>query len=331
MTKPVIFSGIKPSGDLTLGNYIGAIKNWTKLQEDYQCFYCVVDLHAITVKQEAQELRKRTLDILALYLAAGLDPEKNILFIQSHVPAHSELSWILNCYLYMGELSRMTQFKDKSTKQGESISVGLFDYPALMAADILLYQTDLVPVGEDQKQHVELTRDVANRFNHLYSDTFKVPDVHISKTGARIMGLQDPTSKMSKSGENDNDYILLLDSPEVIRRKLKRAVTDSLGIVAYNEEQLGIRNLLNIYKELSGEDMEKIVERYEGKGYGEFKEDVAEWIIKTLEPIQKRFHEIRNNKEYLEEICAKGAKEASYHAQKTLRKVKKKIGFIPEK
>jgi tryptophanyl-tRNA synthetase len=329
MDKKIIFSGIQPSGDLTLGNYIGAIKNWVKLQEEYNCYYCVVDLHAITVRQNPTDLRKRTLDVLALYLACGIDPEKNVLFIQSHVPAHSELAWLLNCNIYMGELSRMTQFKDKSSRQGESINVGLFAYPSLMAADILLYQTDLVPVGDDQKQHLELSRDVAQRFNHAYSDTFVVPEPYISKEGARIMGLQDPSSKMSKSGENANDYILLLDDLKMVEKKIKRSVTDSLGIIAYNNEQLGIKNLLNIYKELSGKDIETIVAEYEGKGYGIFKSDLADLVVSTLKPLQEEFNRIRKDKAYLESIYIKGAETAERQAQRTLRKVKKKIGFIP--
>jgi len=329
MDKKIIFSGIQPSGDLTLGNYIGAIKNWVKLQEEYNCYYCVVDLHAITVRQNPTDLRKRTLDVLALYLACGIDPEKNVLFIQSHVPAHSELAWLLNCNIYMGELSRMTQFKDKSSRQGESINVGLFAYPSLMAADILLYQTDLVPVGDDQKQHLELSRDVAQRFNHAYSDTFVVPEPYISKEGARIMGLQDPSAKMSKSGENANDYILLLDDLKMVEKKIKRSVTDSLGIIAYNNEQLGIKNLLNIYKELSGKDIETIVAEYEGKGYGIFKSDLADLVVSTLKPLQEEFNRIRKDKAYLESIYIKGAETAERQAQRTLRKVKKKIGFIP--
>lgn len=329
MDKKIIFSGIQPSGDLTLGNYIGAIKNWVKLQEEYNCYYCVVDLHAITVRQNPADLRKRTLDVLALYLACGIDPEKNVLFIQSHVPAHSELAWLLNCNIYMGELSRMTQFKDKSSRQGESINVGLFAYPSLMAADILLYQTDLVPVGDDQKQHLELSRDVAQRFNHAYSDTFVVPEPYISKEGARIMGLQDPSAKMSKSGENANDYILLLDDLKMVEKKIKRSVTDSLGIIAYNNEQLGIKNLLNIYKELSGKDIETIVAEYEGKGYGIFKSDLADLVVSTLKPLQEEFNRIRKDKTYLESIYIKGAETAERQAQRTLRKVKKKIGFIP--
>lgn len=331
MEKKIIFSGIKPSGDLTLGNYIGAIKNWKKLQKDFLCFYSVVDLHAITVRQDPATLRKHTLDNLALYLAAGLDPDENVLFIQSHVPQHAELSWLLNCYLYMGELSRMTQFKDKAAKQGESISVGLFDYPVLMAADILLYQTDLVPVGEDQRQHLELARDVAMRFNHLYSDTFKVPEGYTSKSGARVMGLQDPLSKMSKSGDNENDYILILDSPEVIRKKLKRAVTDSKAVIADADDQPGIQNLLRIYSALTGKEVSEVLSLYEGKGYGALKDDVAECIISELAPLQARFKVIREDKAYLTEIYQKGAASAMYHAEKTLSKVKRKIGLIPKK
>lgn len=327
--KKVIFSGIKPSGDLTLGNYIGAIKNWVKLQEEYDCYFCVVDLHAITVKQEPKDLRKRTLEVLAIYLASGIDPEKNTMFIQSHVPAHSEAAWLLTCSTYMGELNRMTQFKDKSKNSGESISAGLFNYPVLMAADILIYQTDVVPVGKDQLQHLELSRDIGERFNRLYSDTFVVPDPYIAKSGAKIMDLQDPTKKMSKSDENANGYILIMDPPEVIRKKVNRAVTDSLGIVKYNEEQLGVKNLMTILMTLTGMSIGQIEEKYEGLGYAQFKKDVAEAIVSELEPIQTKVKEYLGNKAFLEEVYKKGAEKANYVANKTLRKMQKKIGFIP--
>ena len=327
--KKVIFSGIKPSGELTLGNYIGAIKNWVKLQEDYECYFCVVDLHAITVKQEPKDLRKRTLEILAIYVASGIDPEKNTLFIQSHVPAHSEAGWLLNCYTYMGELSRMTQYKDKSKNSGESISAGLFNYPVLMAADILLYQTNLVPVGKDQLQHLEIARDIGERFNKTYSDTFVIPEPYIPKTGAKIMDLQDPSKKMSKSEENVNGYILIMDPPEVIRRKVNRAVTDSLGEVKYNDEQLGVKNLMTILMTITGKSVEDIEEKYEGLGYAEFKSDVAEAIVSELEPVQIKIKEYIGNKDYLEGIYKKGAEKANYAANKTLRKMQKKIGFIP--
>ena len=329
--KKIIFSGAQPSGKLTLGNYLGAIKNWTDLQEEYNCYYSVVDLHAITVPQEAKDLRANTMQLLAQYLACGLDPEKNTIFIQSHVSAHTELMWILSTMTYMGELSRMTQFKDKSQKNEANLNAGLFTYPVLMAADILLYQTDLVPVGEDQKQHLELARDLANRFNNRYSPTFKVPEPYIQKAGARVMSLQDPTKKMSKSDENENAYILLIDDEDTIRRKIKRSVTDSVGIVQYSDEQPGIKNLLNIYSKLSDKSIDEIVTMYEGKGYGDFKADVAEVIVEALRPIRERYEEILKDKEYLESVYAKGAQRAEAQARKTLRKVYKKVGLIEKK
>ncbi|KRQ86892.1 Tryptophan--tRNA ligase [Caloramator mitchellensis] len=327
--KKVIFSGIKPSGDLTLGNYLGAIKNWVKLQDNYDSYFCVVDLHAITVKQEPALLRKRTIEILALYIASGIDPEKNTLFIQSHVPAHSEAAWLLNCYTYMGELGRMTQFKDKSQKLGESISAGLFNYPVLMAADILLYNTDLVPVGKDQKQHLELARDIAERFNNLYSPTFKVPEAYIPERAAKIMDLQDPTRKMSKSEDNPNGYILLMDTPEVIKKKISRAVTDTVGVVRYSEEQPGIMNLINIMSAITGLTPEEIERKYTGCGYAQFKSDVADAIVNELSPIQGKVKKLINDKTYLEDVYKKGAEKANYVANKMLRKIQKKIGFIP--
>jgi tryptophanyl-tRNA synthetase len=327
--KKVIFSGIQPSGDLTLGNYLGAIKNWVKLQEEYECYFCVVDLHAITVKQEPKDLRKKTLEVLAIYLASGIDPEKNTMFIQSHVSAHSEASWLLTCSTYMGELNRMTQYKDKSKKNGESIGVGLFNYPTLMAADILLYQTDLVPVGKDQLQHLELSRDIGERFNRMYSDTFVIPEPYIAKVGAKIMDLQEPSKKMSKSEEKVNGSILIIDPPEVIRKKVNRAVTDSLGVVKYNEEQLGVKNLMTILMTLTGMSIQEIEDKYEGLGYAQFKKDVAEAVVAELEPIQIKIKEYTGNKAYLEEIYKKGADKANYVANKTLRKMQKKIGFIP--
>jgi len=326
--KKVIFSGIKPSGDLTLGNYLGAIKNWVKLQDEYDSYFCVVDLHAITVRQEPALLRKRTLEILAIYIASGIDPEKNTLFIQSHVPAHSEAAWLLNCFTYMGELSRMTQYKDKAQKLGESISAGLFNYPVLMAADILLYNTDLVPVGKDQKQHLELARDIAIRFNNLYSPTFKVPEAYIPERAAKIMDLQDPSKKMSKSEDNLNGYILIMDPPEVIRKKISRAVTDTVGIVRYSDEQPGIKNLINILSAITNMTPEEIERRYEGSGYAKFKEDVAEAVINELAPIQNKVKDLLDDKTYLENIYKKGAEKANYVATKTLRKMQRKIGFI---
>lgn len=329
--KKVIFSGVKPSGDLTLGNYLGAIKNWVELQDEYDCYYCVVDLHAITVDQTPKDLRRRTLEILAQYIAAGIEPEKNTMFIQSHVSAHAELSWVLNCSSYMGQLNRMTQFKEKARKGDLNLSAGLFTYPVLMASDILIYQTDLVPVGDDQKQHLELARDLAERFNSKYSDTFVVPDVYTSKVGSRIMGLQDPTKKMSKSGDNENDYILLIDTPKATENKIKRAVTDSLNQVTFSDEQPGIKNLITIYSKFTGESVEEIEHKYEGVGYGQFKSDVAEVVNEGLKPIREKFDELMKNKDYLEKVYMEGAYNAERVARKTLRKVYKKVGFIPRK
>lgn len=329
--KKIIFSGAQPSGKMTLGNYLGAIQNWTKLQDEYDCFYSVVDLHAITVPQEAKNLRANTMQLLAQYLACGLDPEKNTIFIQSHVSAHAELMWILNTMTYMGELSRMTQFKDKSQKSEANLNAGLFTYPVLMAADILLYQTDLVPVGEDQKQHLELARDLATRFNNRYSHTFKIPEPYIPKEVGRVMSLQEPKKKMSKSDENENAFILLADDAATIRRKIKRSVTDSLGVISYNDEQPGIKNLLEIYSKLGNKSIEELVAMYEGKGYGIFKEDVAEVIVESLRPIREQYNDLLNNKDYLEKVYAIGAEKAERQARKTLRKVYKKVGLIERK
>ncbi|WP_238882186.1 tryptophan--tRNA ligase [Clostridium sp. YIM B02551] len=328
-SKKVIFSGIQPSGDLTLGNYLGALKNWVKLQEEYDCYFCVVDLHAITVRQTPANLRKKTLEMLAIYIGAGIDPEKNTLFIQSHVSAHSELSWLLACNTYMGELGRMTQYKDKSQKLGDSIGSGLFNYPVLMAADILLYNADLVPVGKDQKQHLELCRDIANRFNNTYSDTFIIPEPYIPATGAKIMDLQDPSRKMSKSNENPNTYILIMDPPDVIRKKISRAVTDTLGKINYSDDQPGIKNLINILSSIKGITPEDVVTNYADKGYAEFKKDVGDAIVDELAPLQEKINNLLSNKSYLEEIYKNGAIKANYVANKTLRKVQKKIGLIP--
>lgn len=328
MEKKIVFSGVQPSGALTIGNYIGAIKNWVGLQEEYDCYYCIVDLHAITVPQIAKDLRRNTLDVLALYMACGMDPEKSTLFIQSHVPAHLELSWVLNTMTYMGQLNRMTQFKEKSRRAEENLNAGLFTYPVLMASDILLYQTDLVPVGDDQKQHLELARDLAERFNNRYSPTFQVPEPLIKETGARIMSLQNPESKMSKSDEDENGYILLLDDKATITRKIKRAVTDSLGVVAYNDEQAGIKNLLNIYSIFSNREISDIVASYEGEGYGKFKNDLAEVVVEGLTPIQERYKELIANKDYLEEVYKDGAEKAEDQARRTLQKVYRKVGFI---
>lgn len=328
--KKRILSGIQPSGALTLGNYIGALRNWVELQnnDEYECYYMLADLHTITVRQVPKDFRKNALDLLALFIAAGIDPDKSPVFFQSHVPAHAQLSWVLTCNTYMGELSRMTQYKDKSQKHAGNINAGLFTYPSLMAADILLYQADLVPVGADQNQHLELTRDLANRFNNAYSETFKVPEGYIPKVGARIMSLQDPTQKMSKSDSNENGYILLLDTPEVIVRKIKRAVTDSGSEVKHGEGKAGVENLMNIYSAVTGSSMEKIEERFDGKGYGIFKAEVADAVVEALRPIQERYRELMENKDYLEQVYRKGAEAASRTAAKTLSKVYRKVGFI---
>lgn len=327
--KKIIFSGIQPSGNLTLGNYLGALKNWVKLQNEYDCFFCVVDLHAITVKQIPADLRKRTLEVLAIYIACGIDPDKNTLFIQSHVPAHSEASWLLTCNTYMGELSRMTQFKDKAKKHGDSIPAGLFAYPVLMAADILLYNTDLVPVGIDQKQHLELARDLGARFNNAYSPTFKIPEPYIPPVGAKVMSLQDPTKKMSKSDDNPNSYILIMEPPEVIRKKISRAVTDSIGVVNYTDEQPGVKNLLDILISIKGYTKDELVYLYKDKGYADLKKDVADAIIDELAPIQEKVNILLKDKKALEEIYKLGAEKANYVAIKNLRKMQKKIGLIP--
>lgn len=328
--KKVIFSGMQPSGVITLGNYLGALKNWTNLQDEYNCLYCIVDMHAITVRQDPATLRKNARNLLMQYIAAGLDPEKNVIYYQSHVSAHAELAWILNCFTYMGELNRMTQFKEKSSKHAENINAGLFTYPALMAADILLFQTDLVPVGVDQKQHLELTRDLATRFNNLYGDTFKIPEPYISKVGAKIMSLQDPTKKMSKSDEDMNASISLIDDPDTIIRKFKRAVTDSDAQVRFDQEMKpGISNLMTIYSSITGMSMEAIQNEFEGKGYGDFKLKVGEAVVEELRPMHKRFDELSKDKAYIDSIIKKNADTANYLATKTLRKVQKKVGFPP--
>ncbi len=327
--KKVLFSGMQPSGRPTLGNYLGAFKNWNSLQEEYDCIYCIADLHAITVRQEPSMLRKYTKELLALYLAAGLDNTKNTIYIQSNVPAHAELAWILNCYSYMGELSRMTQFKDKSQKQGQNIPTGLFNYPVLQAADILLYQTSVVPVGEDQRQHLELSRDIAIRFNNIYGEVFTIPDIYVPKVGAKVMGLQNPTKKMSKSDtDNENNVIYLLDDLKVIANKIKRSVTDSDNQIIYSDEKPGIKNLLNIYCAITNNTIEQAEKYFQNFGYGSFKEAVAEVVIEEIRPIQERFNNILADKSFLEEVIKDGAKKADYMANKTLRKVKKKVGFI---
>lgn len=324
----MIFSGVQPSGCITLGNYIGAIKNWVKLQSEYKCMYSVVDMHSITVRQNPEELRARSLEFLALYMACGIDPEESIMFFQSHVSAHAELSWILSCNTYMGELSRMTQFKDKSAKHEDNINAGLFTYPVLMAADILLYGTDLVPVGVDQKQHLELARDIAIRFNHLYGDTFTVPEGYIPPVGARVMSLSDPTSKMSKSDPNPNGFIWVLDEPDVIVKKMKKAVTDSEGVIAYREGKHGVNNLLSIYGAIIGKTPEEAALEFEGQGYGNLKMRVAEAVCEELRPVQERYKAIIDDKAYLETVYKSGAEKASAIAEKTLRKVYDKVGFV---
>ena len=326
--KKMIFSGVQPSGCITLGNYIGAIKNWVKLQSEYKCMYSVVDMHSITVRQNPEELRARSLEFLALYMACGIDPEESIMFFQSHVSAHAELSWILSCNTYMGELSRMTQFKDKSAKHEDNINAGLFTYPVLMAADILLYGTDLVPVGVDQKQHLELARDIAIRFNHLYGDTFTVPEGYIPPVGARVMSLSDPTSKMSKSDPNPNGFIWVLDEPDVIVKKMKKAVTDSEGVIAYREGKHGVNNLLSIYGAIIGKTPEEAALEFEGQGYGNLKMRVAEAVCEELRPVQERYKAIIDDKAYLETVYKSGAEKASAIAEKTLRKVYDKVGFV---
>ena len=326
-TKQTIFSGIQPTGTLTLGNYIGALKNFKKLENDYHCIYCVVDMHAITIRQDAAALRKRCLELAAVYIACGLDPEKNLIYCQSHVSGHAELAWILNCYAYMGELSRMTQFKDKSAKHTDNINAGLFTYPVLMAADILLYQANLVPVGADQKQHVELTRDIAQRFNGVYGNVFTVPEPFIGKVGSKVMSLQEPTRKMSKSDPEDT-YIALLDPPDVIRRKIKRAVTDSDGEIRYApQEKPGVSNLLSIIAALSGTSVEKAAEGLTGQGYGKLKEQATDCIIAALEPLQAEHKRIMANKDYLQGVLDVNAERASRLANRTLDKVKRKVGF----
>lgn len=328
--KKVLFSGMQATGNLTLGNYLGALKNWLTLSDEYECFYSVVDLHSITVRQEPAQLRKRARDLLTLYIAAGLDPEKNCIYYQSHVPGHAQLSWILNCFTYMGELNRMTQFKDKSSKHADNINAGLFTYPVLMAADILLFQADVVPVGKDQLQHLEITRDIAGRFNAVYGDVFTIPEPYIGKTGAKIMSLQDPEKKMSKSDENPNASILLMDDPDTIMRKFKRAVTDSEGCIRYCDEQPGIRNLLDIYCSCSKKTVEEAVAEFEGKGYGDFKLAVGESVVSVLKPVQDEFARLSKEKAYIDGIIKSNAEKAGYYANKTLRKVEKKVGF-PER
>ena len=327
--KKTIFSGIQPSGTLTIGNYIGALRHFPELQDQYNCIYCVVDEHAITVRQNPADLRRRCLELAAIYMASGLDPEKCIIYCQSHVSAHAELAWILNCFTYMGELLRMTQFKDKSARHADNINAGLFTYPVLMAADILLYQTHAVPVGADQKQHLEIARDIAQRFNGVYGDVFTVPEPLITKVGGRVMSLQDPTRKMSKS-DPEECFISLLDEPDAVRRKIKRAVTDSDGEIRYDpENKPGVSNLLSIISSLTGESMESICAEMAGKGYGELKTRTSDAVIAALEPLQAEYKRLIADKQYLLDTLLAGAEKANYLATKTLRKVQKKIGFAP--
>ncbi|MCU4674274.1 tryptophan--tRNA ligase [Catenovulum sp. 2E275] len=332
MTKPIVFSGAQPSGELSIGNYMGALRQWVNMQNEYDCLFSLVDLHAITVRQDPEKLRKACLDGLALYLACGIDPQKSIVFVQSHVPQHTQLGWILNCYTQMGELNRMTQFKDKSAKNENNINAGLFTYPSLMAADILLYGTNQVPVGNDQKQHLELSRDIAIRFNNAYGDTFVVPEPYIPETGARIMSLLEPTKKMSKSDDNPGNFIGLLEEPKKIIKKVKRAVTDSdeqARIYFDVEEKPGVSNLLTLLSCATGKTVEQLVPEYEDKMYGHLKVDTAEAIVSLLEPIQARFKELRNEQAELERIMLDGAEKASARAQVILDKVSNAIGFVP--
>ena len=328
--KKVIFSAIQPSGTITLGNYLGALKNWISLQDEFDCIYALADLHTITVRQNPADFRRNTLDAYALLLACGIDPEKSPFFIQSHVNTHAQLAWVLNCYTQFGELQRMTQFKDKAAAHADNVNAGLFTYPSLMAADILLYQADLVPVGADQKQHLELTRNIAERFNSAYSPTFTVPDPYIPQQGARVMSLQEPTKKMSKSDGNVNAFVAVLDQPDDIMRKFKRAVTDSDACVRRAEGKDGVNNLMGIYSCVTGLTDEQIEKEFEGKGYGDFKTAVGEAVVEHLRPIQERYADYIKNKDYLEKCYTEGAQKALAISTRTLNKVMKKIGFIPK-
>ncbi|MDY6975969.1 MAG: tryptophan--tRNA ligase [Pseudomonadota bacterium] len=331
--KPVVLSGCQPSGQLTLGNYMGALKQWVSMQDDHDCLYMIVDLHAITVRQDPKQLAEACLDGLSLYLACGIDPQKSTLFLQSHVPEHAQLSWVLNCYAQMGELNRMTQFKDKSAKNENNINVGLYSYPVLQAADILLYQADKVPVGEDQKQHLELTRDIATRVNNLYGDVFRLPDPYIPEFGARIMSLQEPEKKMSKSDNNPNNFIGLLEDPKKLAKKIKRAVTDSdeqANIYFNPTEKPGVSNLLTLLSLATGKTVKELEPEYTDKMYGHLKGDVADAVVSLLEPIQTRYAEIRADRAYLDDVMRQGAEKASARAAETLAKVYKAVGFIPK-
>ncbi|WP_249960671.1 tryptophan--tRNA ligase [Histophilus somni] len=331
MTKLVVLSGVQPSGELTIGNYLGALRQWVNMQDEYECLYCIVDLHAITVRQDPDTLRKATLDVLALYLACGIDPEKSTIFIQSHIPEHTQLAWILNCYTYFGEMSRMTQFKDKSARHADNINVGLFTYPVLMAADILLYQANQVPVGEDQRQHLEITRDIAQRFNALYGEHFIVPEAFIPKAGARVMSLLEPEKKMSKSDENRNNVIGLLEDPKAVVKKIKRAVTDSdePPVVRYDvKNKAGVSNLLDILSGVTGKSIVQLEAEFEGKMYGHLKSAVADEVATMLTTLQERFYHFRNNEELLNKIAAEGAEKARKRAKETLDKVYRAMGFV---
>ena len=326
--KKTALSLIQPSGTITLGNYLGAIRNWVNMQNEFNCIFALADLHTITVRQEPAQMRKNILDAYASIIACGIDVEKTLFFIQSHVTTHAQMAWILNCYTQFGELSRMTQFKDKSRKHADNINAGLFTYPALMAADILLYQADCVPVGADQVQHLELARDIATRFNGLYPNVFKIPEAYVPKTGARVMSLQDPTRKMSKSDENVNGCVHLLDPPELIMKKFKRAVTDSESVVRYGEGKDGINNLIDIYGAVTGLSREQIEKDFDGKGYGEFKTAVGEAVVEALRPIKEEYEKLRADKAYLESCYRKADETAQRISQRTLSKAMKKIGFV---
>ncbi len=325
--KKILYSGMQATGSLTLGNYMGALKNWITLNEEYECLFGVMDLHSLTVRQNPTEFRQNARKLYAVYVAAGLDPEKNCIYYQSHVSGHAELAWILDCFTYMGELNRMTQFKDKAAKHADNINAGLYTYPVLMAADILLYQANVVPVGVDQKQHLEITRDIAERFNNIYGEVFTIPEPYIGKSGAKIMSLQEPTKKMSKSDENLNATIFLLDDTDTIIRKFKRAVTDSGNEIRYGEDKPGISNLMDIYGVVTGKTYDEIQKEFEGKGYGEFKLAVGESVADMLKPLQSRFAELMKDKAYLDRVIKANDEKAQYMATKTLRKVQKKVGL----
>ena len=327
--KKTIFSATQPSGRITLGNYLGALRNWVALQDDYNAIYCVADEHAITVRQDPAALRRQSLELYAQFIACGLDPEKSIIFIQSHVPQHAELAWVLNCYTMIGELSRMTQIKDKSASHADNVNAGLFTYPSLMAADILLYQADLVPVGEDQRQHVEITRNIAQRFNGIYGDVFTMPEAYIPKVAARVMSLSEPEKKMSKSSPNENSFVLVMDKPEAIMRKFKRAITDSEGGIYRSPEKPGVTNLIEIYSAVTGMTPEAVENEFNGKGYGVFKPAVGEAVVEALRPIREETERLLGDKGYLETLYRQGAEKAAALANRTLRKVHKKVGFAP--